>query len=308
MKIFSYLKRIKKDESILVFDIGSSSVGAAFFMAQKSGVPKVVKTFREPTKLEDSVDADRFLSSTLKSLEVVAQRAFDARLGAPSRIFCVLSSTWRVSQTRVINFEKNTPFVFTPKFADELIQKEINLFKEDNLAKYKTTPDKVRMIEVQTIKTMLNGYETPKPLEQKATGLEMTVFISLSEEEVLKKIEETIRKHFNFEKIKFCSFLLSSFIVVRDTYLNQENFLLVDIGGEVTDIAMAKGNTLRESISFPLGRNFIIRGVAATLGSSLEEAKSSIALFKDGHATVAATNKIGPVINKLQMEWLQKFQ
>ena len=306
MGLFSKIK--DSGELVLVFDIGSSSVGGAFFRMQKSGVPKIVKTFREPIILEKSIDADRFLSSTLKSLEIIAKYAYEARMGAPSKVFCTLSSPWHMSQTRVISFGKNTPFIFTPKFADELIQKEIELFKQDHREKYGHGEGDVRLIELKSIKTMLNGYETSKPLDQKAKELEMTVFISLSEEQVLKKIENTISKHFNFENIRFCSFLLSSFVVVRDIYLEQENFLLIDIGGEVTDTAMAKSNTLRESISFPLGRNFIIRGVASTLRSSLDEAKSSIALLKDGHATVAVTKKISPILNKLQMEWLKQFQ
>ncbi len=298
----------KKDELVLVFDIGSSSVGGAFFVAQKSGVPKVIKTFSEPIVMKESVDASKFMSSALKSLETVAKNAFDVKLGAPSKIFCILGSPWHISQTRVINFEKNTPFVFTSKFADDLIQKEINLFKADYLLKYKSTEEKVRLIELQIIKTMLNGYETPQPLGQKVTELEMAVFLSLSEEQVLKKIEDTININFNIKNIKFCSFLLSSFVAVRDAYINQENFLLIDISGEMTDIAMAKKNTLRESVSFPLGFNFIVRGVATALGSSFDEAKSFIALLKDGHATVEMAKKIDPIINKLQMEWLVKFQ
>ena len=306
MKIFPRAK--EKDELILVFDIGSSSVGGALFRVEKSGIPKIIITVREPITLGKSFDVDRFLSLTIKSLDVVVEKIYKAGLGAPSRFFCVLSSPWHVSQTRVIRLEKNVPFIFSPKLADDLIKKEITLFEEEYLAKYPKTESKVRSIEFKNIKIMLNGYETSNPLDQKAKELEMTIFISISPEQVLSKIEETIREHFQFKDIEFSSFAMSSFTVVRDMYINQGDFLLAEIGGEVTDISMIKKNALHGSISFPLGRNFIIRRVASTLHSSLDEAKSFISLFEDQHAKESVAKKLGSVIDKLKIEWLQKFQ
>lgn len=306
MDIFSRSK--EKNELMLAFDIGSSSVGGAFFRAQKSGIPKIVFTVREPIALGKDIDTGRLLPSTLKSLEIVASKTYRAGLGAPAGIFCVLASPWYISQTRVVTLKKNTPFLLSSKLANSLIQKEITFFEEDHLAKYANTENSLRLIELKNIKTMLNGYETSKPLDQKAKELEMTVFVSMSGELVLKKIEEIIRAYFHFEEIKFSSFILSSFAVVRDMYKQSEDFLLIDIGGEVTDIAMAKRNRLCELISFPLGRNFIIRRVSSALHSSLDEAKSFISLFGNEHASYAAAKKIGPVIDKLKMEWLTKFQ
>jgi hypothetical protein len=206
----------------------------------------------------------------------------------------------------VITYEKNTPFTFTTALADSLIQKEVALFEEEYLKKY--SKDSIRPIELKNIKIMLNGYETSNPLDQKAKQLEMTIFVSLAPEDFLKKIENTIRSHFNFKEIKFSSFVMTSFTVVRDMYISQENFLLIEIGGEMTDITMVKKNVLRESASFPLGRNFIIREVATALNSTPEEAKSFISLFQDRHATSTVAKKLVSVIDKLKMEWLQKFQ
>lgn len=298
----------KKNELILVFNVGSSSVGGALFLAQKSGIPKIIFSVREPVAIEEKIDIDRFLFLTNKALEVVVKNVHEARLGAPSKIFCVLSSPWYVSQTRMISLKKNTAFIFTEKLADTLIQKEIKLFEEENLEKYKDISNSVRTIELKNIKTVLNGYETSKPLNQKAKELEMFIFISMSGEQILKKIEDTIAKYFHFNQIKFSSFNLSSFSVVRDIYQNKENFLLVDISGEVTDISMVKKNVLRESISFPLGRNFLARGIASHLGCGLNEATSLISLFKDGHAEKSIVKKLTPTIDHLRAEWLKKFQ
>jgi hypothetical protein len=297
-----------KDELMLVFNMGSSSVGAALFLAQKSGIPKIIFSTREPIPIEEEAQIDRFLFLASKSLDVVAKKVLMTGLGVPDRIFCVLSSQFYVSQTRIISFKQDIPFVFTVKLADSLIQKEIKIFQEEHASKYASIGGDIRPIELKNIKTMLNGYETSNPLDQKAKELEMVIFISISGEQILKKAEDVIRKYFHFEQIKFSSFAMAFFTTVRDVYKQQENFLLVDIGGELTDISMTKKNILRESISFPLGRNFLTRGVASGLGCSLNEANSLISLFKDGHAEKSVAKKLALIMKQLQTKWLEKFQ
>lgn len=305
MKIFSKAK--EKEELALVFDIGSSSVGGALFYMQHSGVPKIVFSVREQIALEGELDPERLLFLAIKALKIVAGKICMKGIGSPKRIFCVLSSPWYASQTRTIRLEKNIPFVFTQKLADSLIQKEIALFEEEYIMKDRNA-NKIRAIELKNMKTVLNGYPILKPLGQKAKELEMTIFVSMSGEEILGQIEEAINTHFHSRVIKFSSFVMSSFTVARDMFVNQDNFLLINIGGEITDISMIKKDSVRESISYPAGRNFLIRGVASGVGCTFEEAKSYISLYKDGHMADAGLNKVEVVINQLKAEWLKKFQ
>ncbi|MFA6257519.1 MAG: cell division protein FtsA [Candidatus Paceibacterota bacterium] len=306
MSIFSKFK--EKSELVLVFNIRSSSVDGALLEAQSSGIPKIIFSTKEFIKIEEKINIDNFLLSTIKSLDIVVEKIYKAGLGTPSQTFCVLSSPWCISQTRIINLKKNTPFLFTEKLADELIQKEIKLFEEEHTLKYGNIDNRIRMIELKNIKIMLNGYETSEFFNKKIKELEMNIFVSMSGEQILKKIENTIGKYFHFKQIRFSSFLLSFFTTVRDIYKKQENFLLLEIGGEVTDISMIKKDTLRESVSFPLGCNFLTRGVALDLNCTLGEAESLISLFRDGHAEESMAKKLTVILNKLRTEWLKKFQ
>ncbi len=306
MGIFSGKKEEKK--LALVFDLGSSSVGGAVFEMEKSGTPKIILSIREPIILEEKFNEARFLFLSLKSLDVVAGKICRMGIGKPARIFCVLSSPWYASQTRIIKLEKNVPFLFTSKLADELIKKEISLLEEEHLAKFSQTHDKIRPIEFKNVKIMLNGYPTSAPFGKKTKTLEMIIFVSMSSEQVLKKIEDTIFKHFHSKDIKFSSFAMASFTVARDMFAKQESFLLVDIGGEMTDISMIKKDILSNSISYPLGPNFMVRGLANSLNCILSEAKSLISLYRDEHALESTKKKLDPIINKLKTEWLNEFQ
>lgn len=309
MSIFSkiFSKSKNQGELVLVFDIGSSSVGGALFYMQETGAPKIIYSTREPISLEKELNIDNFFSLTIKALKVVAGKVCMKGGGAPNRIFCTLSSPWCASQIRTIEYERNTPFIFTSKFADELIQKELAIFNNEHSIK-EGGENKIRPIEMKNMQTILNGYPTVSPYNQKAEKLEMTLFISMGEEEILKKIEDTIHIHFHNKTIKFSSLVMSSFTVARDMFVNQKNFLLINIGGEITDISMIKKDSIQESVSYPIGRNFVMRELTYKLKCSIDEATSYLSLYKDGHMSDAHLRKIEPIIDNIKAEWLDKFQ
>lgn len=292
----------KQDELTLVFHVGSAAVSGALFYANSAGVPKIIFTAKEPIPAEREVNMYKFLPSTLKSLEIVAKKIHAAGLGAPRQIFCVLGSPWCVSQTRVIALKKNVPFVFTAKLAESLMQKEAKLFKEEHLAKQKLSAGAVRVFELKNIKTLLNGYEAAEPLNRKGKELEMWILISMSGEQILKKFEETVEKVFSVP-VKFSSFTLSLFTLARDVEPSLENFILMDIGGEVTEISMVKKNVLHASASFPQGHNFFARRLSVALRHPLGEVDSLFSLFKAGHAEKSLHKKIAPIADELKKEW-----
>lgn len=298
----------EKGKLMLVLDVRSSSIGGALIRAEKSGVPKIIFSVRENLPNEAATNIDRFLPITLKVLEQVVNKVFKVGMGVPEQIFCVLSSPWYVSQTRMINIKQGKPFIFSLAMADDVIKKEVEVFKQEHLAQFANTDNEVRVIELRSVKTMLNGYETHDPIDQKVEEVDMTLFISMSPEKVLAGFEGVVQKYFHHETIKFSSFTMASFAVMYNVFSDQPNFLLIDVGGEVTDISMVKKNVLRESISFALGHNSIIRGVASALMCTEQEASSYLALFNAGHAEEPTARKLEPIINKLKLDWLKSFQ
>ena len=242
----------------------------------------------------------------MKALDAVLSKVHKISLGSPIRIFCVISSPWHISETRVINFNKNTPFVFTSLFADNLIQKEMILLKEEHLNKYRDNTS--RFFEMKNMKVSLNGYHILNPINQKAKEVEMNMFVSFSPVNILTQIEDKIEHYFTNRDIKFSSFVLPVFTLVRDFYVNKDAFMLVDIGGEVSEIYLAKEHVLENSGSFPLGINFMIRELSLALKCSFEEARTHLSMFKDGHMDRVTLLKINPITNELKKNWLKNFE
>ncbi len=305
----------KNEELCLIFDITSASVGGALFYTKNSIKSKMTRgelnrtifSVREPITFSREIDYDKFLSLTLKSLEIVAGKICNARLGAPDKIFCTLFSPWYASQTRTVNFTLGKSFTFTAKLADSLIQKEIKLFEEEVMG-YLSDKNDIRLIELKNMQVSLDGKMNNNPLGKRAKELSMTIFISMSQEQVLNKIKETIGRHFHVQKMKFISFAMASFSVTRDIFTKQKDFLLVDVSGEVTDISLVNNDILVDSISFPLGQNYFIREIARVFNCTLDEAKLYLSLYKDKHMLNAMGRKFEPVIDKLKMNWQKSFK
>ncbi|MFA6397291.1 MAG: hypothetical protein WDK96_00395 [Candidatus Paceibacterota bacterium] len=307
MGIFSSSKTT--GELAAIFDIGSGSVSGSLVLLSKnnSTKPDIIFFEEERISTKRNFDLKNFELEMLKSLSNIALSMQKSRLGNPKKIFCFLASPWCVSQTRIIKMERNLPFTFTNKLASDLIEKEDKIFESSQLNKYKDFGEKMRVIESNNMQVSLNGYQTTNPVNQKAKELEMKIFVTISPEILLKSIENKIQTVFN-SPIKFFSFILSSFVLTRDIFADNKDFLLVDVAGEITDISIIKDDALLESLSFPFGKNNFIRKIATALNKGEEETMSLLNICRDNVADDIINNKMQIEIDKAKKEWLDYFQ
>ena len=297
---------VKNNETVAVFDIGSGSVGGALARLNTNGKPEVFSVSREPIAFQQNFSFQKFLSSMLQALNNTSQVLSRAHT-SPRHIFCFLASPWYASQTRVIKFSKNTPFVFSKKLADNLIYKEIENFERAHLEKHLGPKGHARPIEHKIMSVKLNGYSVSNPIGQRALAVEMTMFISMSPESILLAIKEAIG-HFFGHQIHFSSFPFASFLVCRVLFKNKSDFILMDAGSEITDVSLIKNNIIEESFSFPLGKNFLIKSLISGLGMTQTEAVSALTVFLSEKLQDSSREQVTQVLKNAQDEWLKYFR
>ena len=304
MGLFS--RTIKKEKLSLVIDIGSASVSAALVDFSGDNKPKILLAEIREIALDHDLNFERFEKAMLSAFDASVSAIFHAKKPVPEEAHIFLASPWYAAQTRVIKSDKHTPFTVTSKLLKELTDKETKAFESTELAKYEQAGASARILERKTIDIKLNGYTTADPVGKRATELSMNLFISMSPESVLSRIEESLEKHFRISRVHFSSFLFSSFVVVRDLFISESDFLLLDIGGEVTDISIIKKGALVESASFPLGRNFLMRRLGV-FGAERTPA-SMLSLYLRGTLEPAFASKVGTVLDEAKAQWLATFQ
>ncbi|PCI20660.1 hypothetical protein COB64_01690 [Candidatus Wolfebacteria bacterium] len=306
--------RKKKEihEIVAIFDIGSASIGGALVAVPKGGKLKkkarVLYSIRYPVSFQEDLHHERFTTLMLDAIGVVAAKLNDADTGYPTRAYCFLASPWYTSQTRVVTYSKDIEFSYTESLAQKLIADDLKNFESSHFKKYNQKGNEIRVIESKNIHVKLNGYSTNSPIGKKAHDAELTLFISMSPESILQSIEHKINSSLPVPTISFSSFLFSSYEVARSIHSHQKDFILIDVGGEITDVSVIKDDILIESSTFPSGKNVLVRRIATHLQLSKEEALSLLCMYLSGHVEKILRKKIDAILDNAQDDWVGHFR
>jgi len=300
------LSRSKKEKIIGIIDIGSASVGGALVSLQKNGKPNIIYSVRENMVFQNDLNFERFTLSMLKTLENVLKQMKKSTKVSPSGFFYLLSSSWGVSATKMIKIEKTKPFIITQQTLEKLIKKEIDI--TSIIAKHKKMMEEGHeIIDFKNIQIKLNGYETATPYNKNAKIIEMALFVSVGSKKIIKSIKEKVFHVFRSNSVLLSSFLLVAFSTIRDIFTDKKDFILLDITGEVTDVAIIKNNVLVNTASFPLGKNFLIRRIVSNLNTIPEEAISLLNMYQSDSGNDTMRTKLNQVFLSAEKKWLLSF-
>lgn len=301
----------KTEELVAIFDIGSGSVGGALvsFPIDTTEIPVIKKSFRTDINYtSDKINVGLFTNSMLKALHSTADGLFQGKIGAPDRIVVVVASPWYSSETRMVKMTKEIPFIFTHKIADDLLDKELKSITLDNTKKTKTIYNELEIMEHHIMDVSLNGYEVLDPIGMRTKSVEMNMIFSFSQKLFLDKIRKEIIKTFNDIPVYFSSFIVASYFAVRDKYVSPDSYLLLDIGGEVTEVGIVSKGILKASLSFPFGKKTFYKYICTKLEIELRDAKEIISLYNSGDMSSEQKTKYELLFKSIESSWSEAFR
>ncbi len=315
----------KKESLIAVFNVSSSSVAGALFFHRPDKIPEILTTVRFAADFSSEISFQPSQKSLYQIFEKTAaalkKRMPEARKKLDSAII-VFSSPYCVSQTKIVRFQKEKPFQITKDFLDEIVKGEQELFKNkwqnDHQCPEKNNacPEaweiigkaNVEIIEHEIMKINLNGYPVKQPLGKYAQKAELFLYISLGIKEIEEKLHESIRHIFGETKVCLNSFPFVAFNVLKSMMDIERGLLLIDIGGEITDLTVIRNGILEETISFPLGENFLIRRIASVFHFSFEESLALLNQYIRTDLHAETHEKVEKTIEAAAEKWCEFFQ
>lgn len=303
----SLFKHLRKDAErvVAIFDIGSGSIGGAFVGITAGESPEILFTVRRDIPFQEKLNFRRFLDAMTKTLEEIAKSLKESGVGLHAEeAYCVLASPWYASQTRLVRFAQETPFTVTKSGLDELVQKEISALRDSKMFdRAKMGEALPEIMETKNLQIKLNGYETKDPLKKKTSELELALYISMVPANIRRTISASIGKFWKPWNVHFSSFSLAAFETLRETFPDDRSFLFADISGEVTDISLVRNGVLFESLSFPSGKNFLIRGLLHKTKTSAMLVNSELDLYAKHESTLEHAKQINDVLGESTKEW-----
>ena len=303
-------------ELFIIFDVGSSSLGGALVALRKKHNPEVLYSARISFPVSERPDSQKILlaaTSTLKELlsqiekeALSAVHSCSGVFAAVKNVICVFASPWYLSQTKTVRTKWDTPTVFSKHFIDEVIAKEELTF-EHSIAHsdYAEKFDKeLFLAEQNVIQVRLNGYATALPYGKKASDADISFFSSFLSKPIVEKFSDILGHAFHRESFIFHTFSLVSYRVVSKLFPDAQNFLLMDIAGEVSDLSLVKNGALVEAVSFPSGRNFLVRKIIKKLKVTPEIALSYLRMRGSQKMDAVLSVGVEAAIQDAQEEWL----
>ncbi|MBU1557888.1 hypothetical protein KKC45_02910 [Patescibacteria group bacterium] len=311
--MFNSLKNQKIKEGVVsVFDIGSASVGGALVLLSEGKKPKILYSTRKQMSFQDSLDIKKFTTSMLLSL---AETVSDLEKVGFSHLnflkvknkgirecFCFFSSPWNVSYTKIIEVNKENPFTVSSELIDSFVRKE----EEDFLNSELDILDKnngAELMDRKIIQFKLNGYKVNNPYRKKINSAEVSLFLSVANKNILDKVENAIGKSFHLEKLHVHSFTLAGFLSLRDLFDGEDDFIFLDVSGEVTDISFVKDGVIRETQTFPLGRNSFIRKIIKEFNNTYGLSVSMIKSLQSGELDEVTKTKLNNSLLEVKKQW-----
>ncbi len=310
MGFFSSNKNTEK--IVAIFDIGSGSVGGALVKISspnENGIvhpPVILSQSHAPIPFQESIDFELFFADMQKALFTVANELYLTKVGAPQEIICNLASPWYVGETRHVHITKNAPFLVTKEMIHELVTTELASLAETYKKKYESTGAESQLMESKVFHTRLNGYLVDDPIGKRASSLDVYLFLALSPKICLDNIRETFVRVFHHTPVSFTSFISSLCIGSAERFTPTDSYLLIDIRGEITDIAIVSGGVLVSTVSFPFGKHGIIRAFKKQ-GMDEREARSVIAMKTSNVLSDNRAKELEPSIAEIQKSWNDMF-
>lgn len=305
-----FLFSSKKKKMVAIFDIGSGSVGGALVYMPTEGelLPTIIKSTRTNIINRAEVNFNLFLEDMILALGATSRNLYQSKLGAPDEIVCVLASPWYISETRTIKMSKNHSFTFTKKIVDELLKKEITSLTNVYKNKYGEIESLPLVVESPIVGISLDGLRVSNPIGGQARSIEMNMIVTLSPKLCLDKIKESVSRNFHHTPISFSSFMVASYVSIRDKYINSGPYLLLDVGGEVTDIGIVLNDILMGSVSFPYGKETLFRNMCKELKIELRDARELFNLYSQGNLSDQKIAKVISALESAKISWGKSFK
>jgi len=238
----------------LILDIGSASLGACLTDKRKKESPELSHVKRTPFSVTvDQKNPGSLQGALIENLKVLL--AEYQKMGAMRSVHVVLSSPWYQSHLKTIFSKSEKPVRVT----HATVSHTVNNYRAKK-AKEEPLPAGHTSIESVITQAYVNGYQSliEKPLL--GTALKIELYESVADSAFVNLVTEAIHGVFHEAHISFHSLPLISFVTLR-SLRDEEGFTFLDIGGEVTDVAIVHKDGLRFLGSFPRGAKKLLSDI-----------------------------------------------
>jgi len=291
----------------IAFDCGTSAVRAALFCHNPKDLsekPYVLDVITVPFVPATYMNARQLKQRTQASIRQIIKKIPSSF--QPQNSILGLSSPFYVSKTVQVTHQRQQPSkVITEKEFHNFIDETQHAFEKD--AKKQITDGEISTFTSLPQKTHINGYQVEDPVGMTGKTVETSFYFEATTHEILDTIKEFFIYHYPHTTFHVSSVAIANFQALRAAYSNDLEFLVIDIGGEVTEITLSMEGILEQMTSLPMGHMLLLRETASLLNVSLTDASFMINRYTEHTLESKKEEKIKPLILEFEDMWRKKL-
>ncbi|MFZ2523418.1 MAG: hypothetical protein WAW92_03470 [Minisyncoccia bacterium] len=298
----------------IVVDIGSGSLSVALVYYEKEKPPTILHTISRDFTIANKPSSDKILLVMTKALDEALSQLVKVGMDHPkvkktgkilNSVNISLSSPWFLPRTKYIDIKKDKEFIVNENFIKSITISEADAFREKIKNDDKTTDEPLEVIESKVVDIKVNGYVISRVGNQKTNALTAHLCMALVNKSLIERVDTIVAKntHIDKDKIVFHTFPVATFSVVRDLFNQYQDFILLDVTSEVTDLSLVSNDVLIKTVAIPSGRNFIIRQIAKKFDMPVEIAESNLSTYSLQKLDKDTSGKIEEVLIDIEKEW-----
>ncbi len=302
----SLLSRDKKfGQSIGLIDLGSGSVSLVVLNADNRITFSAGKTF--PARASDNLVT--FLTEASGAIKTMLAEMPASLNPRPSRYSIILPAPLFMAVSKTLSQTADQTFTFNQaKLQDIARQSATEYLEKEELLFSALAPDKNVLIENKVMSLEINDYPVSAPTGQKIKSFRAKQYLSLGSQKVLFQLAEAIKVSTQVNQIDFQTFPLVAYQALDHLLqANPDDYLILDAGGELTDLIAVHNRHFSSHFSFPYGLNFLLKKIAASANTSLVEAGATLRLYYEGKLEPTARDRLTDLLIAERKVWLDYF-
>jgi len=265
-----------------LIEIGSGSVVVSIIKSDATKKnPEIIWSQREFASLKSIKSHEQDDKSIMAVLmNVILQvnstgykvlKAYDpnARIG---HVQISITAPWSYTISKTIEYSEDQEFTITAELINNLIATAQKKVDKNKTEKEIASEHGLTVLTRSVTDIRSNGYKTTKPLNQKARAISITQISAIAETAITDAVIDLQRKILPNADLKTFSFMMMFQTLVRKLYPQTNDFCLIDVTYEATEIAIIRNDTLKYCTQTAIGVNTLARGLAKVLSIPHEEA------------------------------------
>lgn len=259
--------------TVAVIDVKNGSVGGALVLFREGDKPLIRYAHRltfDSGSGGSSAPAETMLRALRELTEKLCTHGLprvlkeDCGCKGVDQVVAFIGSPW--VDARVVDHpvRAEKPIMITERWLQGLMAELLQ----------KDAQPAMHILERTVLRAELNGYPTSEPVGKEAKRVNLSVFEARVQTELAQRIREALQGGFHLRSVVLRSALLATFTVVRDHFESEDNFLLVNVGSHLTEMAVVRNDALVATGGLARGSHTLIEMSAAHLRTMPEEVPS----------------------------------